>query len=105
MYWNLGTDPYPMLPSELNSNIRCIEILWYTQHRKLWNSWIVTLDVLKFVLVVLILMIFLCWIVTLDVLKSLSDLYQQTNDNCWIVTLDVLKYLDEDVLIPYENVE
>ena len=46
-----------------------------------------------------------CWIVTLDVLKSLSDLYQQTNDNCWIVTLDVLKYLDEDVLIPYENVE
>ena len=67
----------------MNSNIRCIEIQFGLQVMFALN----------------------CWIVTLDVLKSLSDLYQQTNDNCWIVTLDVLKYLDEDVLIPYENVE
>ena len=41
---------YLILPVnyELNSNIRCIEIIYLGCKRTLYQSWIVTLDVLKF---------------------------------------------------------
>ena len=68
-----------------------------------WNSvisfikfcgvcWIVTLDVLKFVLASLSFISKFCWIVTLDVLKYGLNAYLCKIEDSWIVTLDVLKW-------------
>ena len=57
-----------------------------------WDSWIVTLDVLKYLTKISIKSIDISWIVTLDVLKLLQIIAGYRWQHCLIVTLDVLKY-------------
>ena len=47
MYWNDEERRNDNMKLALNSNIRCIEILKGGSNDKRRNSWIVTLDVLK----------------------------------------------------------
>ena len=54
---------------QLNSNIRCIEIKVIATHIDNGESWIVTLDVLKFEVADVERLRRYGWIVTLDVLK------------------------------------
>ena len=55
------------------------------------NRWIVTLDVLKYKVLIICGVNSLSWIVTLDVLKFIKHLKSIKCDYSWIVTLDVLK--------------
>ena len=96
----------------LNSNIRCIEIDVGIMNNNDAPSWIVTLDVLKFLFPIVQLRFEFSWIVTLDVLKyalvtnNITRVMLNSNIRCieilvivntqyfqlcWIVTLDVLK--------------
>ena len=56
-----------------------------------YNSWIVTLDVLKLCRIVRTIFINQRWIVTLDVLKYRFKKVHAARRKSWIVTLDVLK--------------
>ena len=56
------------------------------------NSWIVTLDVLKYGICQWVHKFCTGWIVTLDVLKYSNMDLTSTAVTSWIVTLDVLKY-------------
>ena len=47
MYWNLTVQKKERLITELNSNIRCIEIFYLINNFQAHHGWIVTLDVLK----------------------------------------------------------
>ena len=99
--------------SVLNSNIRCIEITLNPSDLLWFESWIVTLDVLKSSYIFTRYILSFRWIVTLDVLKYKStniiitctglnsnircieiDILKQKNWqlSSWIVTLDVLKF-------------
>ena len=55
------------------------------------GGWIVTLDVLKYLLLGEKSGGKSCWIVTLDVLKFFEEFMSRTAYIGWIVTLDVLK--------------
>ena len=48
MYWNSDKSAENTVDKQLNSNIRCIEIKDNACTGYVINSWIVTLDVLKF---------------------------------------------------------
>ena len=69
MYWNYVVFSSYCLPLQLNSNIRCIEIIPCKWGKDKGSSWIVTLDVLKWATVKDNVFSYPCWIVTLDVLK------------------------------------
>ena len=75
----------------LNSNIRCIEIIIEDVQIVQALGWIVTLDVLKYSLLVSYLLHMNSWIVTLDVLKWYNNMNGRFYIYGWIVTLDVLK--------------
>ena len=113
MYWNIIQPCACVQIGQLNSNIRCIEMPCNTEYEYATDSWIVTLDVLKFntgatnsthislnsnirciemKLTHCNFTFLFSWIVTLDVLKS-KLFHSLCSGFCsWIVTLDVLKY-------------
>ena len=70
MYWNKTGLINPVAIFELNSNIRCIEMGNNDAAILASRGWIVTLDVLKSLMELLLLYRIGSWIVTLDVLKS-----------------------------------
>ena len=71
MYWNSESGRNSGSTVMLNSNIRCIEISLNRILLHCITSWIVTLDVLKYSVIVYCCHISTGWIVTLDVLKWL----------------------------------
>ena len=72
MYWNMMEQVGSTMVVLLNSNIRCIEILFYLSNMSIEDSWIVTLDVLKLGTAYVSIVVKARWIVTLDVLKLLN---------------------------------
>ena len=69
MYWNGFSINLRWAGEMLNSNIRCIEIRFVPMQNWIVLSWIVTLDVLKWLPLMNLTKSTISWIVTLDVLK------------------------------------
>ena len=82
MYWNRGPSLTSPSVVTLNSNIRCIEIIIVKPAMTCVDSWIVTLDVLKFQKNMANMQHIHSWIVTLDVLKWQR---YSCKDNCYLV--------------------
>ena len=93
MYWNHSEEKVLTFIVKLNSNIRCIEMLYGDSNSVAQIGWIVTLDVLKYKVAGKEVRAEKCWIVTLDVLKYEKKGICLMPCSCWIVTLDVLKFI------------